>query len=67
MGQIKQQHNFHRVLWNSDDQVIVRELIEQLMPKSIQEEIVKRYNEHVERYNARIDACLKESPAPEET
>ena len=44
-------HTFVGVLGNGDDQVIVRRLIMELTPPEVKDEIVRRFNLDVDRYN----------------
>lgn len=48
---IKPRKTFEEVLLNSDDQVIVRKLLMELVPEEIKEEIIRRFNEHALAYN----------------
>jgi len=43
---------FHQVLYNIDNQVIVRELIETYMSNEAKAEVLEAYNADVDRYNA---------------
>ena len=43
---------FHQVLYNIDNQVIVRELIETYMSDEAKAEVLEAYNADVDRYNA---------------
>ena len=54
MNIIKHRGTFAKVLWNCDDQVIVRELLKELVPEDIQHEVVKRFNLNADEHNARV-------------
>ncbi len=47
----KHKDSFLEVLHNTDNQVLVRDLVEELMPDSIKQLIIERFNEDVTRYN----------------
>jgi rubrerythrin len=51
----KHRKTFPDVLYNCDDQVIVRQLIDELVPEQVQLEIVNRFNAHVDRYNEIVE------------
>ena len=51
--EMKPRFTFHDVLWNWDDQVTVRQLLEELVPEDVKSMIVVRFNQHVEQYNSR--------------
>lgn len=48
---MKFETTFRDVLWQGDDQVIVRELLISLVPPDVQSVIVQRYNKHVSKFN----------------
>jgi hypothetical protein len=50
---IKQRDTFKQVLNNGDDQVIVRQLLLQLIPEKLQQEIIVQFNNHATKYNRR--------------
>ena len=54
MNIIKHRDTFAKVLWNCDDQVIVRELLKELVPGYIQLEVVRRFNRNADEHNARV-------------
>ncbi len=62
MNSIPRQHKetFHQVLHNIDNQVIVRELVETYMSDEEKAEVLRLYNEDVDRYNAVVDRQQKE-------
>lgn len=45
---------FEAVLYNGENQVLVRELVNQLMPADIKAEMVRRYNQNIDQINAII-------------
>jgi hypothetical protein len=51
---MKTRDDFSSVYGNLDDQVIVRRLIEELVPENIKQEIVWRFNKYVSERNLRI-------------
>jgi uncharacterized protein with PIN domain len=62
MNSLPRRHKetFHQVLYNLDDQVIVRNLVEDLMPEEVKAEILRRFNLDVDRYNAVVDQHQRE-------
>ena len=48
---MKHRHTFKKVLWNCEDQVVVRKLLEELVPPKVQAEIVRRFNMHCDERN----------------
>ena len=51
MRLIKRRKTFEKVLNNSDDQVTVGNLLNELVPEDIKQEIVTRFNEMVAKHN----------------
>lgn len=62
MTSLPRQHKqtLHQVLHNLDNQVIVRELVEELTPSDVAAEIVRQFNADVDRYNAVLDQQQRE-------
>jgi hypothetical protein len=56
---MKHRDNFHAVLVNSDDQVIVRDLLDELVPDEVKARIVAAFNRHVDEYNVRAEEISK--------
>ena len=52
-GIVKQRKTFEEVLIQSDDQVIVRELLNKYVPDQVKEQILKEYNDEVACVNGR--------------
>jgi hypothetical protein len=62
MNSLPRQHkqSLRQVLHNLDNQVIVRELVEELTPHEVAVEIVRRFNLDVDRYNAVLERQQQE-------
>ena len=54
------QTTFHGVLHNIDDQVIVRELVEQVLTDKQKEAILRAFNADVDRYNGIVNRQIIE-------
>jgi len=46
---------FDQVLFNIDDQQTVRALVRELLPPKLKAELLRRYNEEMERINAKLE------------
>ena len=51
---------FHQVMYNIDNQVLVRELVETYMPDEAKAEVLRLFNADVDRYNAVLDRHQRE-------
>jgi len=56
----KYRATFREVLHNCDDQVIVRALLEEILSTAQKQEIVRRFNQDVDRYNSVLERQLQE-------
>lgn len=52
--------SFRGVLYNFEDQVIVRRLLEDLVPANVKAAVVEAFNADVDRYNAIVKREIEE-------
>ena len=61
MSKLRQhKETFHQVLYNLDNQVIVRELVDTYMSDEAKAEVLRLFNEDVDRYNAVVERHQRE-------
>ena len=61
MSKLRQhKENFQQVLYNLDDQVIVRRLVDTYMSDEAKAEVLRLFNEDVDRYNAVVERHQRE-------